>query len=51
MSPLAKAHNRGRSGGCEHLTERFELFFNGMEVVNAYSEQNEADAQALAFTQ
>ena len=38
MSPLAKSHAMGRLGGSPHLAERFELFFNGMEVVNSYSE-------------
>ena len=45
MSPLAKSHAQGRqseSRGSEFLAERFELFINGMEVVNAYSEQNDA---------
>ena len=48
MSPLAKSHAQGRqrdSRGAEYLAERFELFVSGMEVVNAYSEQNDAEAQ------
>ena len=43
MSPLAKSHAQGRayeSRGAEYLAERFELFVHGMEVINAYSEQN-----------
>ena len=41
MSPLAKSHAQGRmreSRGAEYLSERFELFANGMELANAYSE-------------
>ena len=38
MSPLAKSQKQGRLNGSEHLAERFELFINGMEVVNSYSE-------------
>lgn len=35
MSPLSKEHgNTGKS-------ERFELFVNGVELVNAYTEQND----------
>ena len=52
MSPLAKSHAQGRQAhtlGAEFLAERFELFINGMEVANAYSEQNDASLQAKAF--
>ena len=43
MSPLAKSHAQGRSyqsRGAQYLAERFELFVNEMEIINAYSEQN-----------
>ena len=41
MSPLAKSHAQGRykdQRGAQYLSERFELFINGMEIINAYSE-------------
>ncbi len=44
LSPLAKKH-RERSG----VVERFELFAAGMELANAFSEQNDPAAQAEAF--
>ena len=40
MSPLARAHRND-----SRVTERFELFINGLEYCNAYSEQNDAAAQ------
>ena len=52
MSPLAKSQAQGRKAdnrGAEFLAERFELFINGMELINAYSEQNNAVEQAKAF--
>ncbi len=44
VSPLARASRRhpGR-------VERFELFAAGMELANAFSEQNDPDAQRRAF--
>jgi len=44
MSPLTKQH-RNEDG----LTERFELFVNGKEIANAYSEQNNPIEQRDSF--
>lgn len=44
MSPLAKWH-RSEPG----LTERFELFINKHEVINAYTELNDPKVQMEAF--
>jgi lysyl-tRNA synthetase class 2 len=44
LSPLARA-KRGNPA----LVERFELFAAGMELANAFSEQNDPQAQAQAF--
>ncbi|ORD94133.1 SYKC [Enterospora canceri] len=44
MSPLAK-DDRNRAG----LTERFEMFVNGKELVNAYTELNIPDVQRERF--
>src|SRR6266850_3764083 len=44
LSPLARA-SRTRPG----TVERFELFAAGMELANAFSEQNDPEAQRRAF--
>lgn len=44
MSPLAKQH-RSKAG----LTERFELFMNGLEISNGYTELNDPQTQRERF--
>ena len=44
MSPLCKKHRND-----PNLTERFELFINGKEVANAYSELNDPIDQLERF--
>jgi lysyl-tRNA synthetase, class II len=44
ISPLARV-SRTRPG----VVERFEVMVNGMEIANAFSEQNDPEAQAQAF--
>jgi lysyl-tRNA synthetase class 2 len=46
LSPLAKAHENNPL-----ITERFELFLNGIEVINAYSELNDSKEQHQRFVQ
>jgi lysyl-tRNA synthetase, class II len=44
LSPLARV-KRGNPA----VVERFEMFAGGMEIANAFSEQNDPEAQAQAF--
>ncbi len=44
MSPLAKEHRDN-----PYLTERFEFFVNGLELANAYTEQNNPVKQLQQF--
>jgi lysyl-tRNA synthetase class 2 len=44
VSPLARSKR-----GDPSLVERFEVFVAGMEIANAFSEQNDPEAQARAF--
>ena len=44
LSPLAKKHRED-----DRMVERFELFLSGMELANAFSEQNDPYAQEEAF--
>jgi len=44
MSPLAKSHRDDK-----YLTERFELFINGKEICNAYTELNDPIVQKERF--
>jgi len=44
VSPLAK-----RSKDNPHLTERFELYINGMEIANGFNELNDPEDQRTRF--
>ena len=45
ISPLAKTHREGP----DSIVERFELFIEGMEIANAYTELNDPDLQEQLF--
>jgi lysyl-tRNA synthetase, class II len=45
LSPLAKSHENNKL-----ICERFELFINGIEVINAYSELNDPQEQNERFS-
>jgi lysyl-tRNA synthetase class 2 len=44
LSPLAKAHENNKN-----IAERFEFFINKVELINSYSELNDANEQKLRF--
>jgi lysyl-tRNA synthetase class 2 len=44
LSPLSKASNAN-----PFIADRFELFANGFEIANGFSEQNDPDVQLQAF--
>ncbi|BBI01334.1 lysyl-tRNA synthetase [Buchnera aphidicola (Nipponaphis monzeni)] len=44
VSPLAKSNNE-----YPHLTDRFELFINGLEIANGFSELNDSEEQKKRF--
>lgn len=51
MSPLAKSTKITYDGRDYEISQRFELFINNMEYVNAYEEENSPFAQENKFKQ
>lgn len=51
MSPLAKSRQMTYDSRSFEISQRFELFINGMEYVNAYEEENSPFAQESKFVQ
>lgn len=51
MSPLAKSKKIFYNNRSYEISQRFELFVNGMEYVNAYEEENSPYLQEEKFTE
>jgi elongation factor P--(R)-beta-lysine ligase len=49
--PVALGSLARRKDGSPHLVERFELYINGIELVNGFSELTDVDEQRQRFTE